>query len=421
MEVIARSSTTDSDRAALARQKLRRAQAGLTAALFVAALWLPLLGMHVRGRGWDMAAPVENRRLNPEPALFALSQSGTRGAKATLKAAAQFPGQFKYYYADHFGFRNLLIRLHGLLMLKVLGVTSNPSVILGKDGWLYLANDGSIEDWRNLEPFTLRELEQWRRMLEARHRFCADRDVAYLFVVAPSKHDIYPEYMPDVLTRVRPESRFDQLLAYLRQARSPVRVLDLRPPLLGLKPGFRLFQKTDTHWNDWGAWVAYQSIISEARQRVPGVRELSAHDFEPVTVQRPGMDLAGLLGLNDYYREESFELRPKIPLVLPHVNQNDVQPITVEGDANLPRVVMFRDSFMTTVLPFVAQSFGHGVYLWEDGFNPALVEAEKPDIVIQQIAQRKFMQPVEKMRKIEKVKLLNGRWVLLGYDLQEGM
>jgi hypothetical protein len=290
-------------------------------------------------------------------------------------------------------------------MVRGLGVTSNPSVILGKDEWLYLANDGSLEDWRNIDPFTSAQLESWRQMLESRSRFCADRGIPYLVVFAPSKYDIYPEYMPDELTQVRHESRLDQLLAYLAERRSSVEVVDLRTALLSAKgSSIRLFQKTDTHWNDLGGWLAYHAMMSAVTERLPTARVLQIEEFDAVTTIRPGMDLAGLLGLNDVLSEESFDLRAKFPLRLPHVEQNMVDPIVVNADAQGgPSVVMFRDSFMTNVLPWVAESFGRGVYLWEDGFDPKLIEAEHPDIVIQEFAQRKLMQPIDVMNRTQPV------------------
>jgi len=91
---------------------------------------------------------------------------------------------------------------------------------------------------------------------------------------------------------------------------------------------------------------------------------------------------------------------------LPHVEQNMVQPIVVNpGPAGGPSVVMFRDSFMTNVLPWIAESFGRGVYLWEDGFDTKLVESEHPAIVIQELAQRKLMQPVSVIKKTQALDL----------------
>ena len=413
MEVIAPSSTTASEPVSADRTKLRRGTDVLLVVLFLAGLWLPLLGVRIGNRGWDIASRAENRSMAPEPTLLRLKAAHVTTIAGKLKALARFPGQFKYYLSDHFGFRSLLIRAHGTIMVEGLGVTSNPAVILGKWGWLYLANDNSLEDWRNIDPFTPQELEAWRRMLEARNDFCATRRIPYLFVVAPSKYDIYPEYMPDNLTRVRDECRFDQLLSYLSEKHSSVPVLDLRKPLLEAKKVTRVFQKTDTHWNDRGAWIADQAILEAVRQKVPAAGAVFAN-FQSVTIRRPGMDLAGLLGLNDVLTEESLELRPRIPLRLPHVEQNRVEPITIDAkQPGQPTIVMFRDSFMTSALPFLAETFGREVYLWEDGFDPAIIEAEHPDIVIQEIAQRKLMRPVSMMEKVEPVHLVNGKWELL--------
>jgi hypothetical protein len=233
-------------------------------------------------------------------------------------------------------------------------------------------------------------------MLESRHRFCANRGIPYVLVIAPSKYDVYPEFMPDELTQVRRESRLDQLEQYLAEHHSPVGIVDLRTPLIGAKSaGVRLFQKTDTHWNDRGGWIAYQTMMAVVKEKLASARVLSDSDFDRVTTVRPGMDLAGLLGLNDVLLEESLDLRPKVPLRLPHVEQNMVQPVVVEpGPAGGPGVVMFRDSFMTNVLPWIAESFGRGTYLWEDGFDTKLIDSEHPGIVIQELAQRKLMQPI---------------------------
>ena len=411
MEAIARSSTTASNLPAPhvppydagPRAKVRRAADFVLVVFFIAAIFAPLVGVKVGRHGWDISQRAENRRMIAEPSLLRMREQHITTTKGQLKALAKFPGEFKYYFSDHFGFRSLLIRTHGLMMVRGLGVTSNPSVILGMDEWLYLANDGSLEDWRNIDPFTSAQLESWRQVLESRSQFCADHGIPYLVVFAPSKYDIYPEYMPDELTQVRRETRLDQLLAYLAERHSSLQVVDLRDALLGAKgSSIRLFQKTDTHWNDLGGWLAYHAMMSAVTDKLPTARVLQIEEFDAVTTIRPGMDLAGLLGLNDVLWEESFDLHPRFPLRLPHVEQNMVQPIVVNADAKGgPSVVMFRDSFMTNVLPWVAESFGRGVYLWEDGFDQKLIEAEHPEIVIQEFAQRKLMQPIEVMNKTQ--------------------
>jgi alginate O-acetyltransferase complex protein AlgJ len=420
MEVIAPSSTTASEREAVSRgtaprTRTRRAANALLIALFLVGLCAPLIGVQFRGHGWDIASRAD-RRKSPEPTLMRLKEAHVTGATGTLKAVAKFPGDFKYYLSDHFGFRNALIRLHGTLMVDGLGVTSNPSVVLGKHGWLFLANEGSLDDYRHTDPMTPERLEGWRRMLEARQRWCDQHHIPYLVVFAPSKHTIYPEEMPDTYTRAPGPSRLEQLVEYLKANHSPVHVLDLTEPLLAAKrEGVRLYQKTDTHWNDRGAWVGYQAVMAAVRKQVPSVRVLSADEFEAVTRTRPGMDLAGLLGLNDQFREESLDLKARIPLRLPYVEQDVVEPFTVNASApGQPGVVVFRDSFFTQVLPWLAESFGRGAYFWQYGFNPSIIETEHPAIVIQEFAERKLVLPASEMEKDRlNVQRVNGNWELI--------
>ena len=412
MEVIAPSSTTDSERSIAARARVRRGADAVLIVLFIAGLCAPLAGVQIGRHRWDIASRSENRRLSTLPLFFRLREAHVETTRGKLRALAKLPGDFKYYLADHFGFRSFLIRLHGLVMVKGLGVTSNPDVLLGKDGWLYLAGESSYEDWRGTKPLPRDQLEQWRQTLELRNAFCAARGIPYLFVVAPSKYDIYPEFMPDEVNQVNREGRLDQLLAYLREKHSPVQVIDLRPELIeAKKEGVRLYHKTDTHWNQRGAWVAYQQIASAMREKLSGTPILSATEFEPRTAIHPGRDLAGLLGLDDFYEEEDLDLVPRTGLPMLEVRQNDIHPITFQSPTSKgPRVVVFRDSFFTAVLPFLSHSVSRGVYLWEDGFDGHVIEAEHPDIVIQELAQRKLMRRTKEIVGVQAVKQVNGEW-----------
>lgn len=415
MEVIAPSSTTDSDRSIRAsRTQSRRIADALLVALFLAGIIAPLLGLRIGSHGWDTGL-LADRRQHTLPELLQRGVPELATGRGKVTAWTRFPGQFKYYLSDHFGFRNLLIQLHGELMVNGLGVTSNQSVVLGKDGWLFLASEGSLDDYRHANPFTKAELESWRQILEARQRWCAARGIAYLVVFAPSKHSIYPEEMPDVYTRLAQPSRLPQLVDYLKENHSPVQILDLTQPLLEAKhDGTRLYQKTDTHWNDRGAWVAYQAIMAAVGKQVSGVRVLSASDFDAVTTVDPGMDLAGQLGLNGVLREQRLDLKARIPLRLPYVEQDVVEPFNVNASApGQPGVVVFRDSFFTQMLPWLAESFGRGAYFWQYGFNQKTVEAEHPAIVIQEIAERKLSIPATVLDHDSlDVDLANGKWEL---------
>jgi hypothetical protein len=60
-------------------------------------------------------------------------------------------------------------------------------------------------------------------------------------------------------------------------------------------------------------------------------------------------------------------------------------------DPNLPRAVLFHDSFAERIwLPALAEHFDRLAYAPTDGFDAQIVEALRPQIVIQQIVERKI-------------------------------
>ena len=102
--------------------------------IFIAALWLPITGMALN---LDRDGPsAENRTLAVWPEL--------RWDEASLRA---LPEQLTRYFEDHFAFRQRLVRWQAVVRLRVLGVSPSKSVIKGRDGWLFYADDGAMADY----------------------------------------------------------------------------------------------------------------------------------------------------------------------------------------------------------------------------------------------------------------------------------
>jgi hypothetical protein len=199
--------------------------------------------------------------------------------------------------------------------------------------------------------------------------------------------------MPATIRRVSPASRSDQL--YRAVAHTGVTV-DFRAALMTAKDGERIYQKSDTHWNDRGALVAYQAIIEAVRRQVLSTPAAwTRDDFEPATREVDGMDLAGMMGLTRVIREEDLVLVPKRPRLARVVEPAGAEPMAQEGrlvteipGSSLPRAVIFRDSFVSRLVPFLSEHFSRAVYLWQNDFDADVVTAEHPDVVIQEIVGR---------------------------------
>ena len=61
----------------------------------------------------------------------------------------------------------------------------------------------------------------------------------------------------------------------------------------------------------------------------------------------------------------------------------------------LPQALVLRDSFGEALIPFLAESFRRTVYVWQDAptFDRDLVVKERPDVVIQEMVERKLAHP----------------------------
>ena len=356
--------------------------------LFLVGITIPLVGFYFN---WQGGGKLESK--GKRIALPAIGVTPLEWGRYVLKYRALFN--------DEFGFRKGLIRLHAITRFKLFGIASNDKVLLGKQGWFYMGKYfDSIEYARHQRPFSEHELQSWKHILERRRDALRKRGIHYIFAVAPNKESIYPEYLPGWYTRVTRQSRLDQLLEYMRD-HSDVKIIDLRTPLLAAKNSTPLFYKTDSHWNAYGACAGCESIITAVREIFPNV---PVHSIDQFVVSRKRNayhgDLLHLSGLGDFIAEDDILVNPSVPrravsAQLAHHDYSGKLPcFATECDApNLPRVVVFRDSFFMALQPILSEYFRRAVYIWQNDFDERVIQREPCDIVIQEIVERTLIWP----------------------------
>lgn len=196
-------------------------------------------------------------------------------------------GNFTYHYP----FREDLVNLNAKIKIFGMGFSPTTKAIAGKDGFFFegygqrrvegdaVASFDNITDYMGLIPLTEQQLEDWRITLEERYYWLKELGSDYIFTVAPSKALIFPEKLPqriyDVKTELNRQTRYDQLLQYLRE-NSIVPVADLRQPLLDAKQrlldegkDLPLYYRTDFHWTYLGAFFAYQALVDAVNTKYP--------------------------------------------------------------------------------------------------------------------------------------------------------
>ena len=112
----------------------------------------------------------------------------------------------------------------------------------------------------------------------------------------------------------------------------------------------------------------------------------------------PGGDLAQMLGIADELPEERLKLVPRDGWHFRHTDEAfpiaarcahpELTMATERTDAKLPRAVLFRDSFAAQLIPFLAEHFERMLCIWDSAFDRAIIEHERPGVVIQEIVER---------------------------------
>ncbi|MBP2313205.1 alginate O-acetyltransferase AlgX-related protein [Azospirillum soli] len=358
--------------------------------VFLALLVLPMIGQTM-SVGTDVRA-VEMRTPAALPAM-----------PANAEELATLPHRFEAWLKDHFGFRNHLVLAYNLIRVKLLGQSTSPVVVLGKNDWLFYSGERSMDQARGIARFTPEELDRWIDVMERRQAWLAERGIPMLMVAIPNKERVYREELPGWVAQVNPESQLDQIRRRLVERGSPLAFMDLTPDLVAAKKDMKVYLKADTHWTVEAAFtVAYTRIMDWIKAEKPNLEPLTAGDVERVLRKRPGndLDLARMLGLAAVSEEDEIRFKLRKPTLF---RTNDASTpggialnILKAKRPTAPTVVWFRDSFSISLFPYIADSFRKAVVTEHAGmrFDKALIEQHKPDVVVYQFVERFLNVPI---------------------------
>jgi hypothetical protein len=348
-------------------------------AFLASPLVLPLLGLS----GGRLA--VENRPLAALPPL-SRALTGPAGYGPALAA----------HVRDAAPFRDHLIRADSRLRLALFGESPVAGVIVGREGWLYYNLEQALDDFLNVVPLSERDMTEMVRIQTDRRDWLAARGIAYCIVFAPNKERVYPEFLPPGVKPLRPVSRLGQIVPRLRQA--GLTVIDLHGPLTQAGTVRRTYMQTDTHWNGFGALIGASSLVEVLARQFPALAGLDVGEYVLGEEDRPGGDLAEMLLLPDLWRERDIVARKSTPALARPAAPGDYpdpadhperERAAYETDrADWPRAVFFHDSFARAMQPYAAERFSRSVFLWTHAFRPGIIAAERPDVVVLEVAER---------------------------------
>lgn len=299
----------------------------------------------------------------------------------SLRDWLTLPRALDRFLADHFGLRNTLVRAHGRLRYAV-DLPSDLRVIIGRDNWLFLNGDGTIEQatGKLLRKDGIAKFADHAAALRAR---LAAKGAQLLVAIPPNGPTINRARLPAWAAEAPAVTEYDLMMRAL--AARGVAAVDLRPALLAANaPTYR---RTDTHWNRLGALIGYDAVVKalgKPEWTIDPTRVLRG--FEPVA----GGDLARLLAISADVSEEDaiIDLIPYAPrpvTVTAIATQFESGGDLVETGRHGPTVVVIGDSFTRGFWQdYFALHAGRYVWMHHEqcGFMTSVVESFSPEIVI---------------------------------------
>ncbi|UBM26572.1 hypothetical protein K8374_06200 [Pseudomonas sp. p1(2021b)] len=289
--------------------------------------------------------------------------------------------------------------------------TSPKQAVVGYNGWLFLGDQyaNSMSVSRSKLFMTTGKMDARKAWREKwRETILKDFGAKFYVTIAPNKEEVYSENLPNWAKPYNklPYSSFlnmqhDESLIHLHDRISSEKSSSPIP----------LYYKNDSHWNESGAWIAYQAISKHIKSHNPNLTFLAQKDISISNAHRTGGDISKFLFIENQVTDfdpiistknnsniiiRSFESGA---ILYSGKNKRIDSPsstiVVTSSDAkNDIKVLWLRDSFGTHLSPLFASTFKTvyqrhwGGIITNDLAFRSLIAKTSPDIVILTIVSR---------------------------------
>ena len=279
----------------------------------------------------------------------------------------------------------------------------------------------TLADYLRTNSYSASALESIRRRLESRlesiRSVSPETEVLYLLV--PSPATVYPESMPSEYKPQDKPSRLEQVTALLEDV--GVHTFDLTALFEAHKNDeYKLYWKTDSHWTDYGAYLAYEALFDYISEAFPAAAPRQFSEFEWQEDYYYGGDISHYL---EYYNVNNVKngvyygstplMREYNVLRVPafsvpsqilrsvdryktdHILTYDIAAVqfgkTIQTNRpELPSAIIHRDSYSGQMYDILAERLDTTVYksMWDYTVNLSQIKQMQPDYIIYLVAER---------------------------------
>lgn len=338
-----------------------------TALVFISLVFviviLPFAGMTL----WPTTETTENTPLAEFPSRF-------EEGKPNLRYLSDLGG----YFEDHFAFRQQFVTANAKLYGTVFHQSATDQVVFGKNGWLYYS--GTLGDYQGKTALSDREWFCLVHNLKLMQEYTESMGSRFLVTIAPNKNSLYPENMPERYLEGT-QKNIDLISEKLNGAGVPY--ADLYSLFRQQKEP--LYFKKDSHWNNKGAVLAYRAICESL-----GKEDYETYENAVCTEQYVHLgDLDEMLYPLAAKAEKDYIYTRKEGYDCGTENYMD-NWIETTNSGKQGRLLMYRDSFGESLLPFLAEEFEQTYFSRLVPYHLTQIEQYHPDYVVIERVERRL-------------------------------
>ena len=232
------------------------------------------------------------------------------------------------------------------------------------------------------------------------HQNNPDAEIIYLIV--PSSMTVYPELVPSQYTPAD-TTKLDKTMAALEAGGATV--INLKEIFAEYKNDEKpLYYKLDSHWSDYGAFVAYTELFNHIAKKFPAAAPRGEDEFNWNPNYYKSGDMTYYLAMSqDKIKEYAYfrQFKDSVPSAvtqydryvssdkLTYNNLMTLENVISTGNSKLPNCIVMRDSYSTQMYDILAERMNRTHYLgmWNYTWDNNMISRESPDYIIYILAE----------------------------------
>ena len=268
-----------------------------------------------------------------------------------------FQEEYEEYINDQFPLRNQWISIKSLNEY-LLGKIENNGIIYGENKWLF-------------EKFTSLNKIKLSNNINAINQFSKKYDKSVSVMIVPNSYEIYNEDLPRGLYQIEQEKIIKDLYSNLIYSNN----INLLDKFKNEKNNY-IYYKTDHHWTTYGAYLAYCSFIESIGMKPINLNYYNSNEIngfygsyfskaKPFNISSDiikyydfedlEMNILGEVVYNSIYDFSKINSRDKYSMFIRGNNA-----LTIINNKNLKngkKILVIKDSFANSLVPFLTQNF----------------------------------------------------------------